>query len=140
MRKTKVITIEDEGRDKGKSYLITEMPLFQGEEWALRVIMEVARAMQTLPAGFDGTREWFQLYGMEWLASSGIKVFGNLEWITTRQLMQELIDCIEYLPNKNDMRVKHKEIYSVTEEIPTMLRLKWEVINLHFDFFIPGGP
>ena len=95
--------------------------------------------MESLPEGFDGSREWFQVYGMEWLASSGIKVFGNLEWITTHRLLSQLNDCIEYLPNKNDLSIKHRDIYSVIEEIPTMLRLRWEAIDLHFGFFIQGG-
>lgn len=43
-RKTKLVTIAAEGRDKGKCFLIREMPAMQSEKWAIRAILALGRA------------------------------------------------------------------------------------------------
>ena len=42
-RKTKIVTIAAEGRDYGKSYLLTEMPALKAEKWATRAMMALIR-------------------------------------------------------------------------------------------------
>ena len=47
-RKTKTLTIES-GRDVGKTFLITEMPLLQADRWAQQALFALAKS------GISGT-------------------------------------------------------------------------------------
>ena len=43
-RKTKRVTITAEGRDKGKTFLITELPADQAERWAIRALLALIQS------------------------------------------------------------------------------------------------
>ena len=49
MRKTKLITIESDNRDNGKSYLITEMSASQVEKWAAKAFFALAKSGFEIP-------------------------------------------------------------------------------------------
>ena len=51
MRKTKTYTVDSDDRDKGKVFLITEMPATKAEDWAIRVMLALGSANVDIPDG-----------------------------------------------------------------------------------------
>ena len=66
-------TVEQDGRDKGKIFVITEMPALQAERWAMRALLALMRSNPELPEGTE-------LSGMAGLASAGLKALASIRW------------------------------------------------------------
>ena len=77
-RKTSLWTAED-GRDKDKVFLLTEMSATQGEDWAMRAILALMQANVDLP---DGALE----LGMAGLAEIGLKKLAQISPIILKLL------------------------------------------------------
>jgi hypothetical protein len=120
-------TVKDEGRDKGKVFLITEMSSTQGEEWAMRAMLALMQSNVEIP---DGALE----LGMAALAQMGLKALSGIKWELAKPLMQELMDCVQYIPDPKKTHVSRPLVEDDIEEILTRPKLKWEVMSLHVDF------
>lgn len=130
-RKTKLVTIKDEGRDKGKGYLITEMPAHQGEKWAARLLLAAANAGLEMPEGFSlETASMAKLAGIAMLAISRSK------WDAIEPLLDEMMQCVQYVPNPaNTTVVLSLGVTSDSiEEVKTYLTIRKEWIALHLGF------
>lgn len=129
-RRTKIIHITDEGRDKGKKFLLTEMPPSQAEAWAFRALLALANNNAQIP---DAS------LGMAGLAQLGITGLAGLPWIVAEPLLKEMFDCIQICPDaKNPSFTRPLEPagegdYDI-EEIATRLKLRKEIFNLHINF------
>lgn len=126
-RKIANVTITDEGRDKGKLFVITEMSAAQGEEWAVRAMLALMQSNVVVPDGF------LEL-GMAGLAEMGLKCLSGIKWELAKPLMQELMDCIQIIPDQKRTHVVRPLIEDDIEEIATRVKLRWEVLKLHVDF------
>jgi hypothetical protein len=129
MRKTSTYTVDSEGRDKGKSFLLTEMPATKAEDWAIRVMLALGAANVEIP---DGALE----LGMAALAEIGLKKLFAISSTAIRPLLAELMECVEFVPNlqKPQVKVGYPLFESQVEEVKTLLTLKWEVLKLHMSF------
>ena len=54
MRRKQLVKISDEGRDQGKTFVITEMPSDVGERWASQVLYLFAQAGVNVPDNAKG--------------------------------------------------------------------------------------
>lgn len=101
-RKTKRVTITAEGRDKGKQFEITEMPVDQGERWANRAILMFMNAGGKLP---DGTLEGRGLAGLDisWrsVIVTGVAALQGVAITQAQPLLDELKLCVTYCPPGN---------------------------------------
>lgn len=131
-RKVSTYTVTAEGRDQGKQFLLTEMPATQGEMFAVRAFLALARSGITIPDGWQGM-------GFAALASLGIGALGQLPFHEAKPLMEELWTCVSAVPDKNNQAFTRQLLESDVEEISTRLLLKMEVLKLHFDFFKAVG-
>ncbi len=133
-RKTATFTVEDENRDKGKHFSITEMPATKAEDWAIRAMLALANANVDIPEGA------FQL-GMAALAEIGLKKLFAVDAVQMKPLLTELMECVEFVPNpqKPQVKVTYPLFESQVEEVKTLLTLKWEVLKLHLDFSLADG-
>jgi hypothetical protein len=133
-RKTSTYTVDSEGRDKGKQFLLTEMPATKAEDWAIRVMLALGAANVDIPEGA------LQL-GMAALAEIGLKKLFAIEAAAIRPLLAELMECAELVPNPQKPQVKlaYPMFESQVEEVKTLLLLKWEVLKLHMDFSFAAG-
>ena len=127
-RKTLTITIDASGRDKGKIFVLTEMPASQAERWALRALSALAGSGVEVPddlkdAGFAG------------LARLGIQAFGNLPWEKAEPLLDEMFRCVQCQPSP---KVVRDLVEDDIEEIATRLKLRMELFKLHADFLQAG--
>jgi len=133
-RKTSTYVVDSEGRDKGKNFLLTEMPATKAEDWAIRVMLALGAANVEIP---DGA---IQL-GMAALAEIGLKKLFAINAEQMRPLLAELMECIEFIPTpqKPQVKIGYPLFESQIEEVKTLLMLKWEVLKLHLDFSLAAG-
>jgi hypothetical protein len=131
-RKELKLTIADAGRDQGKVFVITEMPARRGHQWATRVLFGVMNAGLDIPenileAGFAG------------IAAIGVKALGKLPASVAEPLLDELLGCVQAMPDPARPNVVRGLIDDDTEEILTIFKLQKEVLALHVDFFTAAG-
>lgn len=129
-RKNATVFITEEGRDKGKRFLLTEKPAMQAEKWAIRALQAAIRSGVQIPD--DIAKQ-----GMAAVAAVGIQALVSMNFAEAEPLMDELMDCImivrdpkhpegtafPIIPNSDDI-----------EEIQTIVKLQREVISLHINF------
>lgn len=136
MRKSTIITIEKEGRDKGKKFRITEMPVIKAEKWATRAFMALANIGLDLPengVGISGLATAFSKYGLQSLA--------KIPYDKVSPLYDELLDCCEYLGDGTSnvsRQMDNKTAEEVVEEVSTLFTLRFEAIKIHLDFLGQG--
>ena len=128
-RRVKTITIEEEGRDKGKVFVLTEMPATVAEVWATQAIELL------LKAGADVSAEAQAAGGMQALAGTPITGVAQLRALQDPSLAAWW-DCVRYehasnLPPQPILQGAACQI----EELKTISQLRMEVLRLHTDFF-----
>jgi len=116
------------GRDQGKVFHITEMSASQAEWWALRALMAMGRAGVEVP---DNLREM----GMAALALEGLKAISCIPPDEAKPLLDELMACVQIVPEPANQAVRRALLENDIEEISTRLKLRAEVFKLHVDFF-----
>lgn len=135
-RRTKVYTVTDEGRDKGKTFLITEMSALQAEQWALRAFMAAAASNTTIPdEQLSG--------GIAVLALDPLSLLLKMPYDLAKPLLAEMLDCVQYIPTPSKPEVVRKLLMQEgaedIEEMGTLTKLRLEVLNLHVDFSQDGA-
>ena len=126
-RKSTKYTVQSEGRDKGRTFLITEMSASQAESWAYRMILAVANGGIELPEGFETA-------GMAGIAELGIQVLSKLKWKDAEPLLKEMFDCVQVIPDVGRANMVRPLIEEDIEEIKTRMELRYEIWNLHTSF------
>lgn len=124
-------TVTDEGRDKGKTFLLTEMPASRAESWAMRAILALMAGGVEMPEGFENL-------GMAGMAEMGIRAISGLKWEVAEPLLAEMWSCVQFIPDPSKPHVMRNLIEEDIEEIPTRLKLRMEVWRLHVGFFNLG--
>lgn len=126
MRKTAKITIDIEGsRDKGKTYLLTELSAEEGEDWLFAFIMAAARSGVMLPPNL-------QEIGLAGVATLSLQALGGMRMDEARPLLDKMFSCVQFVSSKGITRALEKDDI---EEVSTRLRLRKEVVELHTGFF-----
>lgn len=131
-RKTATIVIEDEGRDKGKRFFITEMSAMQAERFAVRAIKALIASNVDLGAISMATANSAEL------ARVGFQGLASISNDEVYDLMDELMRCVQFCPDKTNPNIKRvlDQNAEDIEEVSTLFTLKREVFNLNFSFFI----
>lgn len=126
-RKEIFYTVEDKGRDNGKKFYIREMSATQAEWWAIRAILAMANNGINLPDNLSDM-------GMAGMAKVGLEMVAKIPPEDARPLLDELMKCVQSVPNPDDQSIKRPLIDDDTEEVITRLKLRGEVFKLHVDF------
>lgn len=126
-RKELYYTVEDKGRDNGKKFYIREMSATQAEWWAIRAILAMANNGINLPDNLSDM-------GMAGMAKVGLEMVAKIPPEDARPLLDELMKCVQAVPNPDDQNIKRPLIDDDTEEVMTRLKLRGEVFKLHVDF------
>jgi hypothetical protein len=131
-RRTAEITITDEGRDKGKVFLITEMPARTAEKWANRVLIALGKG-----AGPAIAREIDENAGWAGLVAVGMSTLGALQWEGVAEpLLDEMLACVDIYPTPGNKSVK-RPLFTGSddvEEVRTFITLRKAVLELHMGF------
>lgn len=133
-RKTLRVTVTDEGRDKGKTFVLTELPADQAERWFIRALLGLTQS------GADISSE-SMAGGAASFAALGIQALGGITWPVLEPLLDEMFECIQYAPP--DTRLPSQGISfginSQIEEVRTRFLLRVAILELHIGFSLPGG-
>lgn len=126
MRKEKEIKIE-EGRDAGKVFKITEMPAFQQDSWATRMLVAMGSKL-------TGGLASLATISLQDIASS----FFKMDYKVSEPLLQELLDCCSYKKEGTLVVLKKDMVDSIIEDWQTLQTLRMEALALNFGFFEEG--
>lgn len=125
---SKVITIE-KGRDAGKMFVVTEMPVTKADNWAMRAMFALANA------GID-IGEVSPAMGMMGVGQVAIKALANIRADVGIPLLNELLDCAQIIPSGGNAR--QIEMDSDIQDITTLLLLRKEALVIHIGFLMQG--
>jgi hypothetical protein len=131
-RRTKVVPITDEGRDKGKRFLITEMVRFSGGSVGFRVLLALTNNNASNAGGLKT--------GMAGLAQIGLRGLTGLPWFVAEPLLKEMFECVQVCPDAKNLNIVRplepaggEGDYDI-EEVLTRIKLRKEIFQLHVDF------
>lgn len=127
MRKSLDITISRPGRDFGKTFRLTEMPAAQGEKWATRAFLAMAKGGVEVPDDIASS-------GLAGIAALGLKTVGMIPWADAEPLMDEMFGFVQVVPDAAKPNVVTPVFAESIEEIATRLYLRKELFKLHVDF------
>lgn len=139
-RREKLVTITAAGRDKGKSFVLREMPADQGERWAIRMLLALANGGAKLPDGVLEAGMAGLAVTMPALIAVGLRSLAGLRYEDVGPLLDEMMACVQYVPPGQlpAQGLFHGE-NSQIEEIATRVQLRYEILQLHVDFSLAGG-
>ena len=129
-RKVIDFNVDSPGRDQGKVFRITEMPASQAERWAMRAFMAMGAAGVEVP-------ESVQQNGVAGLAGMTHKLLEGVTAIPfelAEPLLDEMMDCVQAMPNPDDKSITRRLVESDIEEVSTRFRLRLQILKLHSDF------
>lgn len=132
-RNTLNYTVTDEGRDKGKTFVLTEMPASMAESWAMRALLALLANNADIPPGIERA-------GMAGMAEVGIKALSGLKWEVAEPLLDEMWSCVQIMPDPSKPHVVRPLIEEDIEEITTRVKLRAEVWKLHTGFLKAVAP
>lgn len=126
-RKTLEYTVQDEGRDCGKCFVLTEMPAAKAESWAMRALLAMMQSGAEMPEGFERS-------GMAGMAEMGLKALSGVRWEVAKPLLDEMMECVQVMPDITKPQIVRKLIDEDIEEVVTRIKLRAEVWKLHVGF------
>lgn len=129
-RKTAKIVIDEDGRDKGKVFLLTEMAASKAEKWATRALLLLSRSGIDFPEDMLGS-------GMAGLAIYGLRALPMLNFHEAEPLLDEMWECVQIVPDPSHPQVTRPLIEDDIEEVTTRIKLRTEIFNLHVSFSTP---
>lgn len=132
-RSVENFVVSDDSRDKGKTFVLTEMPASRAEAWAMRALLALMNSNAPLPEGFERA-------GMAGVAELGLKALSGLSWELLEPLMSEMMSCVQIMPDPSKPHVVRPLIEEDIEEISTRLQLRIAVWKLHVAFFKNAAP
>ncbi|HEI6738486.1 TPA: hypothetical protein SJ142_003014 [Yersinia enterocolitica] len=127
-RKQITFIVEDEGRDKGKEFIITEMSAWDAEELS----EEIYRAMghgefNSLPADVVSM-------GVAGLATVGVSVLAAAPASVSRPISDRILSTVEIVITNEGKDITRSIKPIDFEEISTIRTLKDKVFELNFGF------
>lgn len=126
-RKTKIVTILDEGRDNGKVFRLGEVSAGHAEDWAIRAFMGMARSGAEIP-------EEIKDAGLFGVMALGLKALAGMAYQDAKPLLDELMACVQVIPDPAKPEIVRVLMEEDIEEVKTRLKLRKEVIDLHTNF------
>lgn len=133
-RKEIPFIVEEEGRDKGKEFLITEMSAWDADSLA----QDIFRAMgdsnySSIPADIIAM-------GCAGLATVGLSVISASSPEVARQLRDRLMSTVDIVITSEGQRQQRKVNGSLDfEEVSTIRSLLDKVFQVNFDFLTIAG-
>jgi hypothetical protein len=127
MRKTSTYTETADNRDKGKIFKLEEMSADQAEAWALKAFFAI------MNAGIDVPDNLADL-GFAGIATAGLNALGKVDYETARPLLDEMMTCVQIIPDPAKPNVARALFPGDIEEVATKLKLRKAVFDLHVAF------
>ncbi len=121
-RKTKEVVITEDGRDKGKVFIITEPSSYESEQIALHFLNVTTRKDAVADEGMAGVAKLLNPANPE-----------------SQQLLARLMTCVTYqhAPGHKPQVIREGEECQI-EEVATRMQLKTEAFQLITGFSLAG--
>lgn len=119
------------GRDAGNQFLITEMPAMRAEKWAARAILALGHAGVELPDDIVGA-------GWAVLSQVAFQSLARLDFNEAEPLLDEMLTCVEIIPNPAQPMVKRPLMEQDVQEVRTLVQLRGAIFELHTGFSVPA--
>lgn len=135
MRKTLTVVIEAKNRDENKVFVLTEFPAMQGEKWAIRALIAIAKSNPQIP-------EDFVELGWQGLAMFTMEALSGVDFSEAEPLLDEMLTCVKVMPDPHKPNITRPLGLGGAEDIEefsTLLKLRKEIFTLHADFFVKGA-
>ncbi|EKS1202916.1 hypothetical protein QA436_000073 [Escherichia coli] len=133
-RKEIPFIVEEEGRDKGKEFLITEMSAWDADTLA----QDIFRAMGD--SGFSEIPADVIAMGCAGLATVGLSVISASSPDVARQLRDRLMSTVDIIVTHEGKRQQRKVKGELDfEEVSTIRKLLDKVFQVNFDFLTIAG-
>lgn len=131
-RKSLTVVVSDDNRDKGKTFILSEMPADQAERWAIRLFLALGANGATVP---DGALE----AGMAGIAGIALKMLSSLPEHAALPLLEEMFECVRYQPSNSKIEPLAilPGVNSQIEEVKTRFQLRMRLLELHTGFSMP---
>lgn len=127
-RKSVTYVVSVDGRDKGKAFILTEMPAAEIERWTLRLFIALGKNGVNLP---------------ETTVNSGFIGVAAVIWTMVAQLpyadAEYLMDWMMRRVQINEGKITRDLTEDDIQEGVTLLAIREEWVKLHSDFFVKGG-
>jgi len=131
MRKTTNITIQDEGRDKGKVFVITEKSAIEADKWGIRALLALSKSGVPIPPEF-------MEMGIIGVLAVGIHRLAGVSFGDLEPLLDEMLTCVQVIPTPERPDIVRKLLPDDIEEVKTLQTLRMEVFRLHTGFSPPA--
>ena len=134
MRKTREVTIAAEGRDQGKTFVITEMAASKAEKWGYRALSVAMRGGVDVGNAIN--------LGMQGVAMIGIGALLSGAMDEAEPLLDEMMSCVKIrvAPVPGHPPTPPRDLWEEDiEEVATLLQLRQEVFQLHTGFWMAGA-
>lgn len=127
-RKTCRITIDADGRDKGKTFVLTELPALDIERWTVRLVLALGKHGVNLPdvqteSGFAG------IAGVLWA------LLAQVSPDEAETLMATMLEGLKI----DEGKIVRELVPDDIEEAETLLTIRMAWVDLHAGFFAKGG-
>ena len=126
--KESTLTIQSEGRDRGKVFSLTEWSAIKADRWANRALLAIMKSNPDIPTELAGS-------GVAGLLNFGVKGLMRTDAADAQQLMDEMLSCAEIVPDTRNPNIKRQLVESDIEEVATLWELRVAIFSLHTDFF-----
>lgn len=144
MRKMQTLIISDQGRDRGKTFVIREMDAFDAENWAWGALEAIGQKFH-IPSGILEA-------GWAGVAAMGLQALLGAPHNLTKPLLDEMIaSCVAHVPDpKNQAAYRGAQLPGNVaplgpllpediEEVRTILFLRDKVFELHSGFSVAAS-
>jgi hypothetical protein len=128
-RKQANVTIDGNGRDAGKVFVLTELSAAAAETWAARAMFAMLNAGVEIPDNIAQA-------GLAGIAALGVNALSKLSFDAAKPLLDEMFDCVQIQPSPKVVRAL---VDDDIEDVSTRLVLRREIFKLHIDFFTDAG-
>lgn len=125
------------GRDKGKKFLITEMPAMQADEWAHRLVYQASMSGIDLKNVDILNIDTKSMTGMIEIGAAILSVLGKIPPADSREMKFELLDrCVQIIPTGGQPRscMWEQEIL----DFQNFMVLAAQALKVHVGFLVQG--
>lgn len=123
--------VATEGRDKGKTFVLTERPASQVEWWAARAYMALEKA------GIDVGN--VAAHGAQGLMVLGVKGLAMIPPYDLKPLLDEMMTCVQVREAIVRPLIDDGTVSEDIEEIATRIALRTQIAQLHLGFSLAAG-
>lgn len=127
-RKTCRVTIDAEGRDKGKTFVVTELPALDIERWTVRLVLALGKNGVNLP-GVQADSGFAGIAGVLWA------LLAQVSPDEAESLMATMLAGLKI----DEGKITRELVADDIEEPETLLKIRMAWVDLHAGFFTKGG-